>query len=455
MEPTNKPHLADAPADKGVVLEFLPDADEIERSPLPPYLRITVQTMLAALVVAIIWASFSKIDLVVTAHGRLVNPLPNIVVQPLESAIVQTIHVQVGQVVKKGEVLATLDPTFTHADEAQLRSRLQSLDTQSGDLRSELAGKSSRVAGAAGGDADSALQAQLSGERRANYGAQLDKLTQTVARLRAGIETNRRDQQLLAPRLKSLNEVEQMYDKLLAENYGARLHVLEARDKRLEVERELALTVSKEQELKNELASAEAEKSAFDKNWRQKAMEDLLAASRDRAAVTEQLSKADKRSQLVSLVAPSDGVVLNIAKLSPGSIVKEAEIFFTLVPLGGALEAEVQIDASDVGHINAGDEVQVKLDAFPFQKHGALKSHVRVISEDAFRREPGAPATSPDAYYISNIDLGLSKLRNMTKRERLLPGMTLSAEIVVGKRTVMSYLLWPLTKALSESIREP
>jgi hemolysin D len=458
MEPTNKPHLSDAPLDKGVVLEFLPDADEIERSPLPPYLRITVQTMLAALVVAIVWASLSSIDLVVTAHGRLVNPLPNIVVQPLESAIVQAIHVRVGQVVKKGEVLATLDPTFTRADEAQLRSRLQSLDTQSGDLRSELAGNTGRVAakaGSAGTDGDSALQAQLAGERRANYGAQLDKLTKTVARLRAGIDTNRRDQQLLAPRLKSLTEVEQMYDKLLAENYGARLHVLEARDKRLEVERELALTVSKEQELKNELASAEAEKSAFDKSWRQKAMEDLLAASRDRAAVTEQLSKADKRSQLVSLVAPADGVVLNIAKLSPGSIVKEAEIFFTLVPLGGALEAEVQIDASDVGHIKPGDDVQVKLDAFPFQKHGALKSKVRVISEDAFRREAGAPSTAPDAYYISNIDLGMSKLRNMTSRERLLPGMTLSAEIVVGKRTVMSYLLWPLTKALSESIREP
>ena len=407
--------------------------------------------LLAALLTALVWASVSQIDQVVTARGKLVNPRPNIVVQPLESAIVQAILVRPGQVVKKGEVLATLDPTFTQADASQLRSRLKSLDTQSTGLRAELAGKGARGTGA---DADSLLQAQLSDERHANYAAQLDKLTQSVARLKAGLETNQRDQQLLAPRLKSLLEVEAMYDKLLAENYGARLHVLEARDKRLEVERELALTASKEQELKRELASAQAEREAFAKGWRQKAMEDLLAATRDRDSVNEQLAKADKRSKLVSLVAPADGVVLDIAKLSPGSIIKEAEVFFTLVPLGSALEAEVQIDATDVGHIKPGDIVKVKLEAFPYQKHGGIDGHVRVISEDAFRREPGGPQ-GPESYYVSRIDLGAARLRNMASRDRLLPGMSVNAEIVVGKRTVMSYLVWPLTKAMNESIREP
>lgn len=450
MEPTDKPPVKQPKGDP-TVLEFLPDADEIERTPPPPYLRITMHVLLAALTIFLVWASLSEIDQVVTAKGKLVNPRPNIVVQPLESAIVQAIYVKPGQVVKKGEILATLDPTFTQADETQLRSRLKSLDTQSSGLRFELAGKGER---GKGGDADSLLQAQLSDERHANYQAQLDKLTQSVARLKAGLDTNRRDQTLLEPRLKSLLEVEAMYDKLLAENYGARLHVLEARDKRLEVERELALTASKEQELKRELASAEAEREAFAKGWRQKAMEDLLAATRDRDAVNEQLAKADKRSKLVSLVAPADGVVLEIAKLSPGSIVKEAEVFFTLVPLGGALEAEVQVDATDIGAIKLGDVVKVKLEAFPYQKHGSLDAHVRVISQDAFKREPGSGA-GPESFYISRIDLGNARLRRMGPHERLLPGMSVNAEIVVGKRTVMSYLIWPLTKAMNESIREP
>jgi hemolysin D len=146
--------------------------------------------------------------------------------------------------------------------------------------------------------------------------------------------------------------------------------------------------------------------------------------------------------------------VLEVTKLSQGSIVKEAEAMFTLVPIGAVMEAEVQIDSVDVGYIKPGDLVHVKLDAFPFQRHGSITAKVRTISEDAFRRENNS-TPGMEAFYMSRVALGNSKLKNMKAHTRLLPGMTLSAEIVVGKRSVMSYLVWPLTKAMDESIREP
>jgi len=158
---------------------------------------------------------------------------------------------------------------------------------------------------------------------------------------------------------------------------------------------------------------------------------------------------------MVSLVSPVDAVVLDMAKLSEGSVVQGAEQMFTLVPLGTELEAEVRIDSLDIGYIKTGDQAHLKLDAFPFQKHGALEAHIRTISEDAFRRDAAGASGGLDAYYLSRISFTGSTLRNMHEKIKLLPGMTLSAEIVVGKRTVMSYLLWPLTKAMKESIREP
>lgn len=453
MEPTNKPPVRPgrAVAAARPDVEFLPDADEIELRPLPRFARITLPLLVCALLGGVLWAGLSEIDEVVVAGGRLINPLPNIVVQPLETSIVQAIDVRVGQIVKKGERLATLDPTFTQADEQQLRAKLRSLDTQSASLTTELAGTPGAAAGA---DADSQLQARLSTERRANYQAQLSKIEQNAARLRASLETNRRDQQVLATRLKSLREIETMQEKLVAQQYGARIRLLEAQEKRLEVERDQLLAKNREHEIVRELAAQEAEKSAFNKGWRQKTMEDMLSISRDRDAVTEQLQKADRRHQLVSLVAPADGVVLEIAKLSPGSIVREAEAFFTLVPLGARLEAEVQIDALDVGYIRTGAPVHVKFDAFPYQRHGDLAATVRTVSEDAFKRDSAAGA-GLDAYYLSRIALGAGGLKRMRPQARLLPGMTLKAEIVVGRRSVLSYLLWPLTKALDESLREP
>ncbi|QJD90328.1 HlyD family type I secretion periplasmic adaptor subunit [Duganella dendranthematis] len=455
MEPANKSPVSRARRAKDETeVAFLPDADAIERGPLPRFVRITLHVLLLAFAAFIVWASLSPIDQIVIAHGKLVNPLPNIVVQPLDTSIIQSIDVRVGQVVRKGQVLATLDPTFNAADESQLRSRLESLDNQTAGLRAELSGQRG-AADVGKSSADAQLQSQLSSERQANFAAQQSKMDQNIARLKASMLTNKHDQVILAERVKSLREVEAMQEQLMAEQFGAKMHLLEARDRRLEVERDMDMQRNKAVELASELASAEAERAAFGKSWRQKAMEDLLSASRDRAGVTEQLAKADRHLKLIQMVAPADGVVLEIGKLSVGSVVREAEPLFTLVPLGADLEAEVQIDSVDIGYIKPGADVHLKVDAFSFMKHGMLEGKVRTISQDSFKRETkDTSGGGLDAYYLSRIPY-TGKLNRLPPGVRLLPGMTVSAEIVVGHRTVMSYLLYPLTRALDESIREP
>ena len=459
MEPANKPPVKRRfrfwkglrPRGR-TVIEYLPDADEIERSPVPRAARLTLHVLLISFAAFGVWANFSQLDQVVVAQGRLVNPLPNVVVQPLETAVVQTIDVRVGQIVRKGDALARLDATFVQADETQLRQRLESLDTQIRGFEQEL--KGTVAAGPAGSNADSRLQADLLSERKANYRAQQLKMMEMSARLRAALATNRQDQQLVAARLRSLKEIEAMQEKMVAQKFGAPLQLLEAQQRSKEVERDLEQANNRELEIRRELAAFDAEKTAFERGWRQKTMEDLLNLSRERDAVKEQLQKADRRQKLVTLQAPVDGVVLEIAKLSPGSVIKEAETFFTLVPLNAELEAEVQIDSVDVGFIKLGHAVHIKLDAYPFQKHGVLDAKVRTISGDAFRRDTNARGGG-DAYYLSRITLTSKTLKNMIETARLLPGMTLNAEIVVGQRSVISYLAWPLTKGMSEAVREP
>jgi len=460
MEPANKPPVKswlskfNGRKDRRgkTVIEYLPDADEIERSPVPRFAQVTMHALLIAFVSFALWATFSELDKVVVAQGRLINPLPNVVVQPLETAIIQSVDVKVGQFVKKGESLATLDATFVKADEMQLRTRLNSLETQIQGFQDELSGVEHKAEVTL--NADTQLQASLLEARLAHYRAQQLKMRETSAKLTAALGTNRRDQQLVASRLKSIKEIEAMQEKVVAQKFGAPLQLLEAQQRSKEVEREAELVANREQELKREFAAFEAEKLAFEKSWRQKIMEDLLSITRERDSINEQLQKADRRNKLVTLVAPLDAVVLDIAKLSPGSIVKEAETFFTLVPLNAEIEAEIQVDAVDVGYIKLGDPVQLKLDAYPFQRHGTLDGKIRTISEDAFRRD-SANKLATDTYYMSRVNLSKANLRNMMQGARLLPGMSLSAEIVVGHRSVISYLAWPLTKGLSEAVREP
>jgi HlyD family secretion protein len=433
-------------------IEYLPDADEIERSPLPRFAQFTMHVLLLGMLSFALWAYFSQLDQVVVAKGRLINPLPNFVVQPLETSIIKSVDVKVGQVVKQGDVLATLDATFIQADENQLKLRLASLVTQAQGLELELSGQTTREVFMP--TADDNLQASLQSERKANYRARQVQLGETAAKLRAALSTNRNDQKLVATRLRSLKELEALQEKMVAQKIGAPIQLFEAQLRSKEVERELELVRNREQELLREVAAFEAEKMVFERGWRQKTMEELLTISRERDALQEQMQKADMRRRLVTLVSPIDAVVLDIVKLSPGAIVKEAETFFTLVPLNAQLEAEVQIDSMDVGYMAVGLPVNIKLDAFPFQRHGVLAATVRTLSEDAFRRDASV-SSGADAYYVARITLTDTNLKNMLEGSRLLPGMTLSGEIVVGKRSVISYLAWPLMKGLGESIREP
>lgn len=437
--------------------EFLPDADVIEGRPLHRASRWTLYALVGLIGCFLLWSIVSEVDEIVTARGKLVTTVPNLVVQPLETSIIQSIDVKIGQVVKKGQRLAELDPTFTQADASQMRGRTDSLQAQVDRLEGELSGKGIRNLNTQKGD-EAKLQAGIYTEKAANYQARLQKLDDSIDKLEASLVTNAYENEMLEARVKALAEIEAMQEKLYAQNYGAKLTLLQSRERRMEIERDMSVAHNREAELRKDLSGAKAERQAFIKEWRQKGLEELVTTKRDRDSSSGQLQKADKRNKLVSLTAPSDAVVLEIAKRSIGSVVREAEPLFTLVPLDAPIEVEAQIDSSDIGDVKLGDSVKIKFDAFPFQKYGTMSGQVRTLSEDAFAREPNQmrQGQQGDAYYITRIQINEgSTLRMAGKNFRLLPGLTLSAEVVVGRRSIISYFLYPLIRALDESIREP
>jgi HlyD family secretion protein len=244
-----------------------------------------------------------------------------------------------------------------------------------------------------------------------------------------------------------------MTQELVSKKLAVKSRLLDVRDRLLEAGRSMELAQSRQAEIKRELAATTAEKNSYETGWRQKILEEILTVSRERSSVADQLQKAQKRRSMVELTAPVDAVVLEIAKFSQGSIIREAETFFTLVPIGDVLEAEVEIDAQDIGNIRVGDKSDIKIDAYPFQKNGTLKGFLRTISQDAFHRNTAN--SSGESFYSGRLAIGPEHLSSMPALSKLLPGMSLSAEILVGKRSVISYLLWPLRKATAEALREP
>ena len=227
---------------------------------------------------------------------------------------------------------------------------------------------------------------------------------------------------------------------------------LKARSAKLKQEESVERQTNELLEKHQELKRVSAEREAFVHNWNNESTQKLVDLHREIESLKKQLEKARRLSELVELRAPARAVVLQMAARSVGSVVEKAETLVTLVPLDDPLVAEVQIPARDIGYVREDDEVRIKLEAFPFQKHGTVQGRIVTISDDAFQKETpqGAIVT-----YKGKVAITDAALRNVPEDFRLIPGMTLSAEIKVGSRRVIDYFIYPIIRSLDESIREP
>ena len=429
--------------------EFLADADEIEMTPVPTGISLTLYLLLSMLLFFFFWSYFSKIDEVISTRGKLVATLPNIVLQPIETSQIATLNATVGQIVKKGDVLATLDPTVTGSDLNQVKERLDSLDAQVRRLEAERDGKTF----VSSKNVHDELQGNLDAGRSEAFRAHITRLNENISRLKSSITNNALEIKNLENRLQSLKEIETMNEQLVEKQFQSRKGLLEIRDKRLEIESTMLNVKNKDNELRKELSGTEADRAAYVSEYRQKILEELVTAQRERDGLAEQLVKNQRRSSSITIEAPENAVVLEVARLSKGSVIREAEALITLVPIEASLEAEVKIDASDISNVNIGDPVRVKIDAFPFQKHGIVEGSISRISQDTTSNSSDDKKNT-FGFYTARVTLKEISLDNLNKPLKVLPGMTLTGEIVVGRRSIFSYIAYPIMKTKDEAIRE-
>ena len=432
-------------------VDFQSDARKIDERRPPWIARATLYVLVAVIVIAVTFGAIAEIDRIVVAPGKLVTTASTIVAQPLETSVVRSLEARVGDIVRKGETLATLDPTFSEADAAQLRGKIKSLAVQIERLEAELDDRpyEPKIL-----DDEARLQSTIWTRRTEQNKAKLASYNQQIRHVEAEMATKSADREALEVRLAVAKELEGMRAFLMKKEIGSKVNYLDSKGQRLQVEREMQLAANNVAELEQELERDKAEKAAYLAEFRQKTAEELVQTQRDHDAAVKQLDKAARRNDVTVLTAPEDAIVLEVAQRSVGSVMKEAEALYTLVPLDSPLEAEVSVEGLDVGHVETGAEVRLKLEAWPFQKHSTLSGRVRTVSDDTFTPDPKKDSQQRP-YYKARVEVTSADLRNVPRSFHLIPGMAVTAEIKAGERSVLSYLMYPLLRGLDESLREP
>jgi len=449
------------------LLEFQSPTAMLIALPVPRSARTVTMLIVAALATSLALAATVPIDRVVTASGKLVPQSATLVVQPLETSIIRSIDVHEGQQVKAGQLLARLDPTFAAADAGSLASQVRSLEAEVTRLQDEAAGKPYTVTDPS--DLAQQLQMAIYGQRHLERSFKLENYRQKISSLETQVAGNLAASNYYRQRLGVAVGVESMRTQLENLQVGSKLNTLAAKDNRIEMARNMTTTQAQADASTRDLNALIAERDGEEQDWRAKISQDLTDQGRKLDDAKQQLKKANLRHMLVELRAPEDSTVLTVGKVSVGSVMQSGDQFITLVPADAQLEVEAYLIGRDSGFVHLGDTVVVKFDTFPFTQYGSAKGTVRLISADSFTQpnmmsqigDPGRVNPAKEGgidtalYYRGTISLDEVMLHNLPHDFKLVPGMPVTADIQIGKRTVMSYLMSRVIPTMTEGMREP
>lgn len=436
--------------------EFAPEILRVQASPPRPLPRAVLGSGFGLLAAALAWAAIARLDIVAVAPGRLIPHSALKIVQPAEAGIVKEILVTEGQAVRQGQLLMRMDPTLSTADGEALRAELQQKLLALRRIDAQLDGTPLRQEA---GDPPLLwrhVQSQLAANRHA--------LDAAVAQEQASRERSRQElaaaqatKDKLEQTLPHYREQDQAFRRLVQDGFAGRLMADDKARERIEKERD-------NEAQSHVVAREQANMALFERRIAQLKSEYRRQLQAERAEVTQrldrlrsELAKQDHRHGLLELRAPQDGRIKDLATHTAGAVVQPGTILMTLVPAEESLTAEVWLSNEDVGFVRGGQPAKLKFAAFQFQKYGMLDAAVEQVAADAASPEQASPShaaqVAPLAYRTALRPAAQVLLADGVPY-RLAAGMQVTAEIKLGERTVLEYLLSPIRKAFHEAGRE-
>lgn len=421
----------------------------------PPFMaRMIVGLIGAMIVIFVAWAAIAEIDEIARGEGKVIPLSKTQIIQSSEAGIVQTIAVQLGQVVRKGELLVQINNTTTESSLGEAEAKARALGAKVARLALEEAGAydaqfvcPARVLEVASSvceneerlfAANKAAYENKAGVLRERVRQRENELSEAhanIARLEQNITQATRQYDLMSPLAKK---------------------GLVAQTEVISLERELTdqrgqITVYQEslERLRGAVEEARLQVEELSLQLRQQALTEKAQTLSELSVIDETIRGASDRVSRTDIRSPVDGIVNTLEVNTIGAYVDPGMVVAGIVPTADTLLIEAKISPRDVAFIRRGQKAIVKVTAYDFSIFGGLEGEVTNVSADSIvDKEKG------ETFYLVQVKTQESQLVRNGVSYPIIPGMVASAEIMTGRKTILSYLMKPINKAQSVALTE-
>jgi hemolysin D len=420
-------HKLTLPELKAHEAEFLPAALSIQTQPVSPAGRWVARILMFLIVVLFVWSVLGHIDIIVNAQGKIIPSGYSKTISSVEVASVRALNVEEGQAVKFGDVLIELDTRASDSERDKFEGDRQSAWLQAERSRAMLKAIDTGKAATLVELKSQGLEAQRVQDAQQHLQDQWRDYQAKLTRLEGEINRYSQALPLATQRAKDY--------AVLAKTNDVSQHAW----------------YEKEQiriDLDGQLADARHQRASLIAETRKTAQDALNEATRIAASSAQDVQKATVHGELLKLTSPVDGTVQQLTVHTVGGVVPAAQPLMQIVPKQSTVEMEAFMENKDVGFVQAGQDAQVKIDAFEYTKYGTIPAKVSHVSQDAIQDE------KKGLIYSVKVVLTQPTINVDGRQVMLSPGMSGSVEIKTGTRRVIEYVLAPLLQHGRESLRE-
>lgn len=421
--------------------EFKPLLIEIEDKPLNPLGRIILYLVLAIMVFGTAWLILAKVDVVVSAQGKVIPSGEIKILKPLESGVVSKIFVKESDKVKKGDILIQIDPTVT---DASLSSKQDDLAVINSDIALLYALINESNLSKDEINKLNSSQLNLYNSQRQILASTYEGNKAKLNSAKLDIKANESEVNRLSLLLNKEEEAKARLQKVLDLIAKKEYEEVSKNIINLKEQKDIALYRLKESNKKLEEIIEENQKAikTIKSSW----IETSLSKEKEKRELSAQINAILFSNKTQQIKSPVDGFVGKLLIHTEGGVVSPNDNLISIVPSDAPLIIKASVLNKDIGFLKLGQEVAIKIDTFSFQKYGLLHGNIIEISKDAIEDE------KLGLIYEIKIKPKSLDIKVEGETKQLEIGMSVIAEVKTGKRRVIELFIYPIIKYMDEGL---